>query len=220
VATADFFVDPRLTQSVALSLAPLNTGTPALPLVGPDPAWVVPSETSSVAVASFASVPAMFDFEPVPGDPDIASAGPGSAPMCSKTALASYTPPGERVTPGVWIAAPTECGPYTGFSPEATDAIGITAYTRAFDPAVSSTTGDAWIGAVNPLATFTPLVLAPGQTGTINVTFTPSGGAGTVVSGDLFVDTLENDVPPPAYAQSTGDELAAVPYQYQIAAGG
>ena len=36
---------------------------------------------------------------------------------------------------------------------------------------------------------------------------------------DLFVDTLENDVPPPAYGQSTGDELAAIPYAYRIAGG-
>ena len=36
---------------------------------------------------------------------------------------------------------------------------------------VKSSTGDAWVGAFNPSATFSPLVLAPGHLGTIEVTF-------------------------------------------------
>jgi hypothetical protein len=51
------------------------------------------------------------------------------------------------------------------------------------------------------------------------VTFTPTGSPGALVTGDLFVDTLEDDVPPPAYGQSTGDELAAIPYAYRVAGG-
>ncbi len=44
--------------------------------------------------------------------------------------------------------------------------------------------------------------------------YAPSAAAGTVVSGDLYVDDLETGVPP--YGQQTGDELAAIPYEYTV----
>ena len=56
---------------------------------------------------------------------------------------------------------------------------------------------------------FSPLVLQPGQTGTITVTFTPTGAAGTTVSGVLYVDTFSASV-------LNGDELIAIPYSYTI----
>jgi hypothetical protein len=37
-----------------------------------------------------------------------------------------------------------------------------------------------------------------GQTVTIPVTITPSAAPGTVVSGNLYVDELESNVPPPS----------------------
>lgn len=48
------------------------------------------------------------------------------------------------------------------------------------------------------------------------MTITPSGASGTVVKGTLYVDDFASDVPPPAYGQFTGDELAAFPYNYTI----
>jgi len=71
-----------------------------------------------------------------------------------------------------------------------------------------------WLAALNPAATFSPLVINPGQSATVNVTITPSGAAGTVVRGNLYVDDLVTDVPP--YGQQSGDELAALPYAYTI----
>jgi hypothetical protein len=56
----------------------------------------------------------------------------------------------------------------------------------------------------------------PGQTGTISVTITPAGAPGTVVQGTLYLDDFVGGVPPPAYGQSGGDELAAFPYSYTI----
>ena len=215
---ADYFIDPRLSQYEDLTLAP-GTLSVSLPMTAGFPYWVVPTETSSVEVASTSSVPAMFDFEPVTGDPDLASSSPGAGPLCADTALANYTAANARVTAGVWIAGPTECGPYAAPATPATDSIAMTAETREFDPAVTSSTGDGWLSAVSSGGTFTPLVLAPGQTGVAKVTFTPTGSPGALVTGDLFVDTLEDDVPPPAYGQSTGDELAAIPYAYRVAGG-
>jgi len=66
----------------------------------------------------------------------------------------------------------------------------------------------------NPVATFSPLVLNPGQTGTISVTITSTGAPGTVVSGTLYLDDVVQHLPPSAYGQSSGDGLAAFPYSY------
>jgi hypothetical protein len=46
------------------------------------------------------------------------------------------------------------------------------------------------------------------------VTITPSAGPGTVVKGTLYVDDAEGAVPP--YGQLSGDELAALPYEYTV----
>jgi hypothetical protein len=90
----------------------------------------------------------------------------------------------------------------------------MTARTKGFDQTVASTTGDLWLASVNPAASFSPLVLNPGQTSTISVTITPSGASGTVVTGTLYLDDFVSFVPP--YGQGTGDELAAFPYTYTI----
>ena len=56
--------------------------------------------------------------------------------------------------------------------------------------------------------------VSPGQTVTINVTITPNAAAGTVVTGDLYVDTFIGGIP--ESGQSSGDEMAALPYEYTV----
>jgi hypothetical protein len=58
--------------------------------------------------------------------------------------------------------------------------------------------------------------LNPGETGTINVTITPSGASGTVVSGVLYVDTYDVGPPTATYESPTGNEVAGLPYRYTI----
>jgi hypothetical protein len=115
-----------------------------------------------------------------------------------------------QVTPGIWAAIPEEQGPFpdTG-APHATANVAAEAVTQLFDSAVNSSTGDVWAEAVDPTATFTPLLLAPGQTGTITVQITPSAPAGTVVSGSLQVDTFTPFT-------GSGDQIVAVPYAYKV----
>ena len=84
----------------------------------------------------------------------------------------------------------------------------------AFDPNVTSSTGDIELASINPAATFSPIVINPGQTGTIDVTITPSGSSGTVVSGTLYVDDFLTNVPP--YGQEASDEVDGLSYQYTI----
>ena len=215
-----FFIDPRLNTMTTLTLASqVGMGTSiavSLPITAPPflAAWLVPTETSSVAVSQTSTVPAMFDWGYY--DPDIASATTGS--LCSTTASASLTPPGGTVTQGLWEATPSECGPYAAPAPAGTASLAMTAQSKAFDPAITSDTGDLWPTSINAatFATFSPITLNPGETGTINVTITPSGASGTVVSGVLYVDVYDVGVPTATYASPTGDEVAGLAYSYTI----
>jgi hypothetical protein len=89
-----------------------------------------------------------------------------------------------------------------------------TATAKAFDGSITSDTGDIWLAATDPTATFSPIVIKPGQTAVIHVTITPSGSSGAHVTGFIYVDDFISDVPP--YGQIAGDELAALPYSYTI----
>jgi hypothetical protein len=215
-APEDFFVDARLNTVVALPLASLTSDTVALPMTGLPPVWLVPSETSSVAVTQTSSPAGMFDVSPVfdDGDPDIASAASGPGALCSTAESATYAPAGGAVTAGEWSASPSECGPYSGPAPAGTATTSMTARTKAFDTAVTSTTGDVWLASVNPAVTFSPITIAPGKTATVTVTITPSAVPGTVVKGTLYVDDVQGAVPP--YGQESGDELVALPYEYTV----
>ena len=215
-APEGFFIDPRLgsTQSITLPATDGSSGTVSLPMTGAFPTWFVPTQTSSLSVTQTSSLPGMFDFSPFSGDPDITSASSGPGPLCSTAESASYSPSGGTVTAGLWDAGPSECGPYSAMAPAGTATISMTAQTKAFDPAVTSAPGDLWLLATNPSASFSPVTVNPGQTVTINVTITPSAASGSVVSGDLYVDDYASGVAP--YDQLSGDELAAIPYEYTV----
>jgi len=210
------FIDPRLTTYKSYTLAPVAPSTLTVPLPnnGSYPTVVLPTQTSSVSMSQTSSSPAMFDFSPLNGDPVIASASPGVGQLCANPAQASYAPAGGVVTPGVWQAQPTECGPYPGQALAGTATTAWTIQARAFDTAVTSPTGDVWLQAINPSSSASPVEISPGQTATINVTITPNATSGTVVSGDLYVDTFDGGVPP--YGQESGDEMAALPYEYTV----
>ena len=85
---------------------------------------------------------------------------------------------------------------------------------KAFDSAVTSTTGDLELASTNPATTFSPIVINPGQTATVNVTITPNAATGTVVSGNLYIDDFLTNVPP--YGQQGSDELTGIPYEYTV----
>ncbi len=218
VAPEDFFVDPRLDATVSLPLASLTSGTVRLPNGGNPAAWFVPTETSSISVSQTSDPPAMFDFSPVPGDPDLVSASSTAGSLCANSESGSYSPPGGTVTAGQWTASPSECGPYPAAATVGSATIAMTAETKAFDPSMTSVTGDLWLGAVNAeeLGLVAPVLVNPGQTTVIDVTITPAGPNGSVVNGTLYVDSLTFGTPP--YGQFSGDELAAIPYSYTISA--
>ncbi len=83
------------------------------------------------------------------------------------------------------------------------------ANTNPFDSAVTSTSGDIWAVSVDPSATYSPLTLDPGQSGTITLTITPNAPKGTVVHGFVGVDTFN-------FGTDAGDELVNIPYSYKV----
>jgi hypothetical protein len=100
-------------------------------------------------------------------------------------------------------------GPFDAPSPGSVDFAAVV-HTQSFNPDVTSSTGDYWLGGVRdqPPA-FHPVTVDPGDDGTITVTLTPTAPKGTVVTGWLYVDdtTLSNNA---------GDELTYLPYSYTV----
>ena len=210
----DFFTDARLDTDTSLTLTSLTASTIPLPAAN-EPEWLVPTQTSGIQVSQTSSLPAMFDFGTFVGDPDLPSAAT-SGGLCSTTESGSLSPSGGTLSPGGWFALPSECGPDAAPEPAGTATVTATVTTKAFDPTVTSATGDLWTTATTGAFNVSPVVIAPGASATINVTITPSAAAatGTVVRGTLYVDDVLAAIPP--FSQISGDELSALPYEYTV----
>jgi hypothetical protein len=206
----DYFVDPRLDANGVMSLAPFAPASGlALPLTGGYPEFFMPTEASSVNVVASASLPVEFDYGSQLGDPDLLSS-------TGTTAVGSYSAPDGNLTPGFWYAGPSEVGPYPTGAAAGTVSVAMSIVAREFDQSVSSSTGDIMQASVNPATTFSPLALNPGQTGTIDVTITPTGPINSIVSGDLFVDDFTTGTPTAYFTNDGGNEVASFPYRYDI----
>jgi hypothetical protein len=85
----------------------------------------------------------------------------------------------------------------------------MAANARVFDASATTKRGDAMELDVNPNAAVkAPITVAPGQTRTVKVTFAPTGSAGSMVSGDLFVDDYQGG--------GAANEIGDIPYQYKV----
>ncbi|MGH9476438.1 MAG: S8 family serine peptidase [Terriglobales bacterium] len=220
LGTQAVFLDARLRgQDQTVSLAPQygENGVFALPLPGQylPPVFLVPSETKGLLAQAEATAPIEFDFAPYQGDPDLFGA-PGALDNGFPTASGFYSPARGHVQAGLWQVTPAEIGPFPASGvPAGEVVVGMLASTKAFDPAMSSPTGDFWLQALtgaNSLAA--PVDLQPGQSTTINVTITPSAPSGTVVKGILYVDSALAYVVP--YNVPGGNELIALRYEYTV----
>jgi hypothetical protein len=208
------FLDARSSSSTLYSLVGLNPPSVVEPVsvFSNIPAYLVPTDTSAVTMYAntTGAAPIQFDSEYASGDPDIAS-GVGT----SVNAAYSANP----VAQGIWSIVPVEAGPF-GPAPGAAETVNtaMTAMTNSFDLGVTSTTGDLWQAGVADTAAssfFDPVEIDPGLKVSIPVTITPSGPAGTVVSGTLYVDDsdflLYN-----TFEEPNGNQVAAIPYEYTI----
>jgi len=210
-----YFLDGRLAGRTTL---PLVVTDPDFTIVnaplGPFPAARVPTESDSFHLATTGDGPFNFEVSPFPADhvEDLAFEGdPGPGGRAG-----GHQPVGEvsdpLVTPQTWLALPVIGG--GPFSDAGAGTVNMhftaSAHTRPFDPAVTSATGDpllAYMSATAPAAT--PVSVESGANGSIQLTITPAGAAGTVVRGTLFLDAVDP-------LTGSTDEVAAVPYAYTV----
>jgi hypothetical protein len=206
-----YFIDGRTNSTVQYNLPAINSPQATVPLsvTGNVPVYVVPSQTTAIQGSATTSggEPIQFDLGAPTGDPDALS-GQGSN--------VSATVRGNPVTAGEWDIAPDVVGPFgaTGATPEKVDTT-LVARTQAFDPAVTSPTGDLWQFAVGGPLTVSAVIVQPGHSVTIPVTIAPSGPVGSRVSGVLYLDddsllSLYGTLAPNA------NTIAAIPYSYKI----
>jgi hypothetical protein len=226
----DFFLDPRLNSSTTYSLAG-NGATSDVPVPLPagagGPAWLVPTETSSLAASATSTIPMTFDLGQFGdgADPDVASFTPGSTGGSTTPSLSISASAGS-LSPGLWSGAqapPATAGFVNPDPTTGTASFTVNATTRAFDLGALPDQGDFWYGQVNltsppTLPTFNPLfTIKPGQSRVINLTITPSqnGSAGTVVQGTVYVDVLAafNQV---QLGGITASDVIGIPYEYTI----
>jgi hypothetical protein len=217
-----YFVDPRLDQDETISLPNQNPGANAaanpLPLPLPNaagqpsfPFYFVPSHTTELAAnvtETSGTANVNFELSYASGDPDLEGVSTGTS--------ASLTFLQPEVSPGIWPLDPTEVGPFgTSGEPAAVVSDNLDVVTQAFDPTVTSSTGDMWSAFNGLSSTFDPVYLNPGQSATVTVTITPTASVGSNVSGTLYVSdlTLGQFI---GAANSDGDDIAAIPYSYTV----
>jgi hypothetical protein len=212
-----FFPDARLPGSAPFALGPVSGASDNLPENDNIPVYLVPTNSTQfqASATTTGSTPLLFESQPAGGDPDLASTvGP--------TASLSFAD--NPIATGEWDVLPIEYGTFgaTGPAPETADT-SASVVTSPFDSTVSSPTGDLEADSANPatsLASFAPITIAPGQTGTIPVTITPSGASGTTVTGTLYLDDTAyfefGSIQDALVNYPQADEVAALPYQYTI----
>jgi hypothetical protein len=223
-----FFVDPRLNVAgktaitTTLTLLNQNGSVDANDLSLPlgaglsFPYYIVPTHTGVLQASINGSVPVTFDAEYFPGDPDVSPVVQQPGLTISQSGTSANLSLSElEVTPGLWLLNPDELGPYgPSGAPSASASESMSAVTQEFDPALSSSTGDMWSAFNGVTSSFAPVYVPAGQSATITVSVTPSAPVSSTVTGSLNIDdyTLGLDADP------NGDELAAIPYSYQVVA--
>ena len=209
--TRQYFADARLNTVTAQQLPPQHCGSGVTTLPGACGAFILPTQVSTAAFVAQSPVPITMDaFSNVgtgvggTGAPDIFAKriAPG-------TVAALLSEP--EVPYSTWLVSPSLIGPYgPGGAPTEPVATAAFVLMQAFDSTISADSGDAWADLTLSTNTFNPLVLTPGQSGTINLTITPSKSeVGNTVSGFIYIDTFDFNV-------FTGDEAVRIPYSYTV----
>ena len=209
--TQAYFADARLS-ALDTAVLPTYGCSASSTLPGFCSAYYLPPKTDSVQFVAQSSLPITADaFNSVgynvgfTGSPDLYASQVSASPY---TVVASLSE--AEVPYGAWLVSPALVGPFgpagAPTAPIATEAV---VQLQPFDSAVSADSGNIWADLTYGTATFNPLILAPGESGTINLTITPTAPVGSVVSGYVYVDTFNGVV-------FTGDEVVSIPYTYTV----
>ncbi|MER7752543.1 S8 family serine peptidase [Kitasatospora sp. NPDC097643] len=222
VATQKIAADGRLDRRVDLPLVPQGaSATVALPLSleSSVPFFLVPPATDQLRAVSASTVPAHLEMSAAAGSPDLFGDLKKAQDGSTISVATSNGSAAQQVVPGMWSTFVQQVGPFgPAGAPAGSATITATAHTQAFDPALTSSTGDPFAAAVNASApAATPVVVQPGETGSLQVTLTPTGPKGSTVKGVLYLVSGPSSL---ATANNslgtTGSVLAAIPYSYTV----
>jgi hypothetical protein len=128
-----------------------------------------------MAMDASSTAPITLDTSPDFGTPDIGAQSVGNSAIAVANAA--------ELPASIWSCAPSEQGPFSGTAPQTTYSCGADAVTNEFAPDVSTSAGSAWSDLELGTLTFNPLVLSPGQRGTITVTITPTDPPAPMCAG-------------------------------------
>jgi hypothetical protein len=165
------------------------------------PQFVVPPFSTSATIGASSTVPITLDTSPNFGTPDV------EAQQFGNSAVATVTAP--EVPASAWSCAPAEQGPFTGTAPSTTFSCGADAVTNKFAPDVKTSAGNFWADLDTGTNTYKPLVLDPGQIGTITVSISPTDANRTKVRGFLTLETFN-------FNTLSSDEETTFPYAYRV----
>lgn len=217
-------IDPRLNKQRTLQLVPVfGRSSFDLPDEANDaPAYIVPPDTSGLTVTAISDVPAQVEIQEgssagVDLSGDLRAAQAGSAVSVARI----QERVGDEITKGLWFSSVNQVGPYTDAgAPPGHTTVTASVRTAPFDPAVASSTDDPFRIAVDPTSDGfgTPELIPPGATASIQVTITPVGHRGAVVSGHLniVVPPLLPTGPTALPQVTTGGTIATIPYEYKV----
>jgi hypothetical protein len=199
-----YFADARVDALAEVTL-PTGSCSTATTLPRFCATVAVPPRARKVRFAAQSSVPITMEETFFAGGPDL-----GARPSGDGVVGAILEP---EVPYNTWFLQPLELGPFgSSGAPNADVTVTVTARMQPFDTAVRADTGNKWLDLAQGNTSYKPLVLAPGATGTINLTFTADASKiGTTVNGFVYVDTYNNN----DFSQ-TGEEVFTLPYSYTI----
>ncbi|HEY3714787.1 MAG TPA: S8 family serine peptidase [Jatrophihabitantaceae bacterium] len=201
------------TQQLAPQFASATFDLPLTP-TSSVPAYLVPPGTTSVSLAAASTTPAQVELSSVGGGIDVFG-DLKDAQGGSTLSVAQVSEQRGTVGTGYWFSFVQQIGPFPdGGAPAGTSTLNASAQTPGFDSALTSSTGDPYLSAVDPTASpGAPVIIAPGKSATITVKITPSGQKGSRISGLLNIVTTPLGA---GTFNTTGDLIAQLPYKYTV----
>ena len=205
-------LDPRTTTQTPYAGVSTDPTSRTLPVTFDStlPQYVVPPFSSQLKVntSTTGPTPIEFDLGPYWGAPDVLSP-PSSGGVTSATLTNPFA--------SVWAVAPAEVGPFGSPAKPENYSTTATLTTLGFDGSATPSTGNWWDFVLNGGAKPDSLFLLPGESGTMDLTFTvPTGAAGTKVSGLVPVETFNTNSYTSGIGDWSSDVLKVLKYSYTL----